>query len=111
MINPETDEHRQYITRTAGHEVKIAGGIHEVVLRSCVEDRWRCTTDRWRTCGACMDRFAGRHNGPATLFFDAKRKRAARQNSYGADMLILCRISEIRNQIHIGSQICAFFEK
>ena len=86
MIDSETDEHRQYITRIAGHEVKIAGRNREVVLRSCVEDRWRCTTDRWRTCGACMDRFAGRHNEPAAPFFDAKRKRAARQNSYGADM-------------------------
>ena len=86
MIDPESDEHRQYITRTAGHEVKIAGWFREVVLRSCVEGRWRCTTDLWRTCGACMDRFADRRNGPAALFFDAKRKRAARQGSYGADM-------------------------
>ena len=31
MISSETDEHRQYITRTAGHEVKIAGWISGVM--------------------------------------------------------------------------------
>ena len=95
MIDSEIDEHRQYITRTTGHEVKIVrrisgGPVALAELCTGFMTLWRCWME-----GLC----------DGTRRFGSFERRICDRAVRG---LILCRISAIQNQIHIGAQICVF---